>query len=369
MKIVSTSYVNTNSYDDPNKWLDRISFYTGLLEELAKQHHIDSIEQINYSGKLIRNGVTYHFLDFKKQKLYFPIRLHRYIKNLTPDVVFVNGFVFPLQIIQLRKAVGKNVKVIVLHRAEKPFTGLKYYLQKIADRSVDAYLFVSDEFGQEWIKKGIVENKEKIHEVIQSSSSFFPKSKEVSKKILDLSGDPVFLWVGRLDKNKDPITVVKAFANFLSFQPSAKLYMIYQDDKLATEVRKLINADNKDAIILVGKIEHQQLQLWYNAADYFISGSHYEGSGIAVCEAMSCECIPILTNIISFRRMTGPNKCGFLYEAGNADELLTILSKTKEINIEIERKKTLEQFKQELSFEAIAKKITKVINSLKPTDA
>ena len=364
MRIVSISYVNTNSYDDPNKWLDRISFYTGVLEELAKQHQIDSIEQINYSGKLIRSGVTYHFLNFKKQKLYFPNRLHRYIKTLKPDVVFVNGFIFPLQIIQLRKALGKNAKVIVLHRAEKPFTGLKYYLQKIADRSVDAYLFVSDEFGQEWIKKGIVESKEKIHEVIQSSSSFLPKSKEVSKKFLDLSGDPVFLWVGRLEKNKDPVTVVKAFANFLLIQPAATLYMIYQEDKLLTEVSNLIDAAGKDRIILVGKIEHQQLQHWYNAADYFISGSHYEGSGIAVCEAMSCGCIPILTNIISFRRMTGPNKCGLLYEAGNADHLLSILLKTNELNIEAEKKKTLEQFKQELSFEAIAKKITKVINSI-----
>lgn len=364
MRIVSTSYVNTNSYDDPIKWLDRISFYTGLLEELAKQHHIDSIEQINYSGKLIRNRVTYHFLDFKKRKLYFPNRLHRYIKNLNPDVVFINGFVFPLQIIQLRIALGKNIKVIVLHRAEKPFTGLKFYLQKIADRSVDAYLFVSDEFGQEWIKKGIVESKGKIHEVIQSSSPFLPESKEVSKKTLQLSGDPVFLWVGRLDNNKDPITVVKAFTSYLSIQPAAKLYMIYQDHKLLTEVKDLINIDNKGGIILVGKVEHQLLQLWYNAADFFISGSHYEGSGIAVCEAMSCGCIPILTNIISFRRMTGPNKCGSLYEAGNAEHLLSILLKTNEMNIEVERKKTLEQFKQELSFEAIAKKITKVISTI-----
>ncbi|HEU4859145.1 MAG TPA: glycosyltransferase family 4 protein [Chitinophagaceae bacterium] len=364
MKIVSTSYVNTHEYADPEKWLDRISFYTGLLEELAKQYQVESIEQINYEGIRKQNGVTYHFLNFKKKKLYFPFTLHRYIKNLRPDIVFVNGFVFPFQNIQLRKTLGQNVKIIVLHRAEKPFTGVKSYLQKIADRSIDGYLFVSAEFAEEWIKKGIIKSKKKIYEVIQSSSPFLPESKEVSKKILQLSGDPVFLWVGRLDKNKDPITVVKAFTRYLSIQPAARLYMIYQDDKLLTEVKDLINVDNKGGIILVGKVEHQLLQLWYNAADYFISGSHYEGSGIAVCEAMSCGCIPILTNIISFRRMTGPNKCGSLYEAGNAEHLLSVLLKTNEMNIEVERKKTLEQFNQELSFEAIAKKITKVITSI-----
>lgn len=369
MKIVSTSYVNTHEYADPEKWLDRISFYTGLLEELAKQYQVESIEQINYQGIRKQNGVTYHFLNFKKRKLYLPFKLHSYIKKLQPDIVFVNGFVFPFQIIQLRKTLGQNAKIIVLHRAEKPFTRAKSYLQKLADRSVDGYLFVSAEFADEWIKKGIIKSKNKIHEVIQSSSSFLPQSKEVSKKILDLRGDPVFLWVGRLDKNKDPITVIKAFTRYLSIRPAANIYMIYHDDKLLTEIQDLINADNKDRIILVGKIEHQQLGLWYNAADYFISGSHYEGSGIAVCEAMSCGCIPILTNIISFRRMTGPGKCGSLYEAGQAEHLLSILLKTNEMNIDIERKKTLEQFKKELSFEAIARKITEVINSLKPANA
>ena len=52
MKIVSTSYINTAGYTDPEKWLDRISFYTGLLEELAKHYEVESIEQINYSGRL-----------------------------------------------------------------------------------------------------------------------------------------------------------------------------------------------------------------------------------------------------------------------------------------------------------------------------
>src|SRR5262245_34018300 len=142
MKIVSTSYVNTNTYSDPERWLDRISFYTGLLEELTKYYSVESIEQINYNGSMQKNKVNYHFLNFKKNKLYFPFALHRYIKNLHPNIVFVNGFIFPLQIIQLRKALGRSAKIIVLHRAEKPFDGVKGYLQKIADRSVDAYFFV-----------------------------------------------------------------------------------------------------------------------------------------------------------------------------------------------------------------------------------
>ncbi|HET9745828.1 MAG TPA: glycosyltransferase family 4 protein [Chitinophagaceae bacterium] len=363
MKIVSTSYINTPEYTDPEKWLEKISFYTGLLEALARRYEVASIEQINYSGEFQRNGVRYHFLNFKKHQLYFPLALNRYIRNLDPDVVFVNGFVFPVQIIQLRKTLGKKVKIIVLHRAEKPFTGPKRLLQKIADDSVNAYLFVSDEFGEEWIKKGIIKDKKKIHEVMQSSSSFQPGNKDLAKRSLSIAGDPVFLWVGRLDNNKDPVTVVQAFKKYLSIRPSAKLYMIYQSEQILAEVKD-ISLGFKDAIHLVGKIDHRQLQTWYDAADFFISGSHYEGSGIAACEAMSCGCIPVLTNIISFRRMTGPGKCGLLYEPGNAEDLLSALLKTNEMYIEKEKEKTLEQFRAELSFEALSKKIETVINSI-----
>lgn len=366
MKIVSTSYVNTPEFTNPEKWLGRISFYTGLLEELARQHEVESIEQINYAGVLKQNGVTYHFLNFKERKLYFPFRLHRYIKNLGPQVVFVNGFVFPLQIIQLRKVLGKKVKIIILHRAEKPFGGVNGFLQSIADRSVDAYLFASDEFGDEWIKKGIIKNRDKIHEVVQASSSFKIQDKSAASKTLNINANPVFLWVGRLDQNKDPLTVIHAFIRFTSFQPSAKLYMIFQAEKLLDDVKRLINADDKisKSITLVGRMEHPQLQTWYNAADFFISGSHYEGSGISAIEAMSCGCIPILTDIISFRRMTGPGKCGLLYQAGNVEHLLSTLKSTNELNIEIEKQRTLKQFADELSFQAIAGKINKITDSL-----
>lgn len=366
MNIVSTSYANTTEYTEPGKWLERISFYTRLLEELAKQYQVESIEQINYKGVIKKNEVTYHFLNFKKKKLLFPTRLHHYIKKLRPDILFVNGFIFPFQIIQLRKTLGNDVKIIVLHRAEKPFNGIKGYLQKVADRSVDAYLFVSKEFGDEWIAKGIFKDNRKIHELMQSSSTFHREDKTEAKKTLNINCDSPLLWVGRLNTNKDPITVVKAFKDWLPYNPRAKLYMIYQTDELLQEVKKIIETDTKlsEAIVLIGKVEHRQLQAWYNAADFFISGSHYEGSGIAACEAMSCGCIPILTDIISFRKMTGPDKCGFLYQPGNADHLLSVLLKTKEIEIKLESEKVLRQFKEELSFEAIASKIKRVIDSL-----
>lgn len=365
MKIVSTSYINTAGFNDPEKWLGRISFYTGILEELAKNHQVESIEQISYNGKMERKGVQYHFLNFDKRCVYFPFRLHRFIKKLSPDVVFVNGFIFPLQIIQLRLTLGSKARIIVINRAEKPGTGLRKYLQRLADRCVQNYLFTSVEAGAVWVYQGIINKKDKISEVIQASSFFKVMNKELAQEEKGITGTPVFLWVGRLNGNKDPLNVLKGFAEYLKQQPSAKLYMIYQTEELIASIKNLCDEDQslQQSVKLVGEVTHTEMQYWYNSADFIISGSHSEGSGIAICEAMSCGCIPLVTNIPSFRKMTGPGKCGMLYEPGNVGSLLKALMQTSLLNMEEERIKTLHQFKEELSFEAIAEKINTIIKT------
>ena len=113
-------------------------------------HDVVSIERINYEGELVQNGVRYIFTRQKEKTTRFPFRMHRLIKNLRPDVVFVNGFIFPLQIIQLKLSLGKRVKIIVIHRSERPLKGIKRYLQKMAGTCVDAYLFASLDFKNKW---------------------------------------------------------------------------------------------------------------------------------------------------------------------------------------------------------------------------
>jgi len=295
--------------------------------------------------------------------LYFPWQLHRHIKKLKPDIVFVNGFIFPLQIIQLRLKLGRAVKIIVINHAEKPGKGIRKFLQEQADRFVNKYFFTATEMGAAWVQQGIIAHEEKIAEVMEASSVFSIVDKETALRKTGVTGSCAFLWVGRLDENKDPLTVIRAFGKFIQEQPTAKLYMIYHTEALINEIKILCKKDEKlaNAVTMVGKVAHHEMQYWYSSADFIIAASHYEGSGVAVCEAMSCGCIPLLTNIPSFNKMTGPGKCGLLFEAGNDAALLKILLQTKEMNLENERAKTLQQFKAGLSFEAIAKQIEKAI--------
>jgi glycosyltransferase involved in cell wall biosynthesis len=365
MVYVSVSYTQSLEFDLPETWLNRIEGYIGILECLAKENIVYHINQINFEGEYFHKGVRHYFLKFGEKRKLFPWQLNRFVKNITPDIIIVQGLHNPIQLILLHLILNKKTKIIAHHHAEKPLPGIKKYAQKLADRYIDAYLFASMDMGLEWVKKGNISSARKIHEVMEVSSNFHPVEGALAEQKTGISGNPAFLWVGRLNANKDPLNVVRAFLKYLKTQPDARLYMIYQTDELLADIKALLETNPQgNAIKLIGKVPHDDLLYWFNSADFLISGSHYEGSGTAVCEAMSCGCIPIVTDIFSFRMITDNGKCGILYEAGNEAALLDVLNQIGELDLEEKRELCLSFFREKLSFPAIAKQIQEIAKSL-----
>lgn len=365
MTYVFLTFDHFPELESGKDWLIKTKIYDGILQYLARQNTVYCLCTAGFNESYSRNGIQYKILDYGGKKSHFPWKLNFFVKSLKPDIVFVQGLHNPLQLIQLNFLLKKSTKIMVQHHAEQPFEGWRKKIQKIADKFVDAYLFASTEMGNNWVKKGNLRSSDKIHEVMEVSSTFHPIDQEQAKKTTEMAGNPNFLWVGRLNQNKDPLNVVSAFLNFADDNPTAKLYMIFHTDELAPELWSLIRKSaNGAAIIILGKVEHDELLFWYNAADYFISGSFYEGSGTALCEAMSCGCVPIVTDIPSFRMLTDYGNCGFLYEAGNKQELIAALKKTKDLNLKQMQINCLEYFNKNLSFEAIGKQIAQIAKSL-----
>lgn len=368
MRILFGTYVTIPEFNNPETWLRRIKGYAGIHEKLGLNNEVHSIEQISYEGRYHSNGVEYHFKRFTYKPAitrFFPWRQHRYMQQLRPDVVVVHGLHFAVHVIQLRLKLGPEVKIIVQHHAEKPGKGIRKWLQWIASHCINAYLFTAREMGLEWVRAGNIKDPAKIYEVMEASSTFYPEDRALARTKTQVSGETVFLWVGRLNENKDPLTVVKAFLRFLRHCPGARLYMIYHKAELLPAIDVLLEADplHREAVTLVGRVPHEELPHWFNSADFMIAASYYEGSGVAVCEGMSCGCIPLLTDILSFRKLTGYGQCGRLYPPGNVEALLAVLLQTLTMDRGEERRKTLEQFRSQLSFEAIAAQIQEVIAS------
>jgi glycosyltransferase involved in cell wall biosynthesis len=364
MRILHLTYRRINNYSDPEVWLKRTNFFVALLEQMAKKATILNIHCINYNGLVKRNGVEYHFLRQNFLQHWLPFALHAYVQSLKPEVIIVHGFANPWQVWLLRSKIGASVPILIQHHSEKGLRHYKRILQKHIDDFIAAYFFPSFEQAESWVEDKLIGNISKVHEVMEVPSVFFPMDKKSSRARTNASGEKVYLWVGRFDENKDPITLVSAFINFTRKNSGVRLYVVFQTQELIEEVNALLKEQPtaSQQIILVGKVEHDELLYWFNSADFIISTSRYEGMGVAVCEGMSCGCIPILTEIPSFNKMTGYGRCGILFKTGSIPDLVTALEKSLFLDVEKERERTLAIYKELLSAEAISSRMISVCN-------
>ena len=356
LTIVHLSYVYVGEYRDHDTWIRRINFFTTILSAMAKHATVKSVHCIGYEGAVKHNDVEFYFFNTGRFFAQFPLRIHDRVKEFNPDAVIVHGLVFPLQIILLRKALGSGVKIFVQHHAEKPLRFYKRFLQAIADRYVEAYFFTAFGLAEPWVTSRQIGDASKIFEVMEVSSVFSPVDANTEDRAKR------YLWVGRLDGNKDPLTLIKGFGKFSEEVRGVKLTIIYRDGNLHQEVALLLEKNNwKDSIDLKEDVPHEALSTWYNKSGFILSTSHYEGSGTAVCEGMSCGCIPVVTDIPSFGMMTGKGKVGFTFKAGDVNSLTQALYKTTLIEQEAERHKVIRHFTEHLSNEAIATRMLKII--------
>jgi glycosyltransferase involved in cell wall biosynthesis len=366
MRIVNISHVSFPDEHDPEQWIQKSFFFKGIWEAVACMDEVIFIDFIGYEGRLKRNGIEYWFYKRTKEALRLPVDIHRAVAKQNPDVIVVHGMRSPLQVLLLRLITGRKSRIVIQDHGGGYFQHpVKKFFQRLADKVADAYFFTSLQQADILLCEGIINDKKKIREVMEISSVFKPLEKDDAKKITNVSGKDTYIWVGHLNANKDPMLAVKAFTEYVSEGGNGSLYMIFQSEELLPEIQGWLKEHNQAAkhIHLVGKMEHQQLQYWYSSVDFIISTSQYEAGGVSVCEGMSCGCIPILSDIPSFRSMTN-DQCGIIFEQGNQRALLQSLQTSALIDKEVERLKTLTCFNKYLSFEAIAQRIHDILHSL-----
>ena len=214
-------------------------------------------------------------------------------------------------------------------------------------------MFTSARQAVTWREAGMISEKQRIYEVIENSTNFKPLSRDKSHSTL--TGEPVFLWVGRLNSNKDPLTVLEGFAQASRDLPNPHLFMIYSSTELLDAVKSIIQRLNlSDHVHLLGKQPHERLEALFVEADYFLLGSHEEGSGFALLEALACGVTPIVTDIPSFRHITGDATVGALWAPGDPQSLASAIRLV--VSRKSDRDATRKFFEECLSFRALGEK-------------
>jgi len=367
IKLIDLTFYANEEFDDPVELVVSQQHSYGYICFIKNKLNIKVVKHFVRDAKVWVNGVPYTLFRGINKPGYISFKTLRHLAAEKADIILVQGLGFPVQVLMLRLWMGKKTTIIAQHHAERPMKRIGRLLQKMADKYIQGYLFTVWDNAEEWYALKIIRDKHKYHELLELSTSFTPKNKQEARQAKGIKEGDIFLWVGRLEANKDPMTVLRGFASYLPNNPNAFLYMAYQETNLLTEVQSLIDEHPllKKHVYLLGKIPHSDLQDWFSAADFYLSGSHREGSGTALVEAMACGCIPVVTNIPSFNKIAGNGRFGFLYEASNPASLLAVLNNLPTTGRSQLSAAIVTYFEEQLSLKAIANGLFNICNTLK----
>jgi glycosyltransferase involved in cell wall biosynthesis len=205
-----------------------------------------------------------------------------------------------------------------------------------------------------------------VFEVMESSTTVRPIGRADARRATQLAGNPALLWVGRLNANKDPLTVLDGFERCAALLPTASLTMVYGTDELLPDVRARLqsSATLRDRVTLVGRVPHQRVGSFFSAADMFVVGSHHEGSGYALLEACACGVVPIVTDIPSFRAITARGSWAALWTPGDAAAFADAVVRAARSDPGRSRPAIEEHFNRCLSWPAIGRRAVEIYGAV-----
>ena len=118
---------------------------------------------------------------------------------------------------------------------------------------------------------------------------FRPGDREAARRALGLpAGEPLLLYVGRLDREKSVDRVLLAFDRLAGTLPLAHLWLVGQGQESQALQRLAARLGSGGRIHFAGVRDHDRLAAWYQAADLFLFASETETQGLVLAEAAAC---------------------------------------------------------------------------------
>lgn len=368
--VVFVNFSYPAAVADPDQLLARFAGLTGWADGvMAAGGRATVIQRFGRDARLERNGVACHFVaddhgpDLRSWQR--SEEVHRCIVAVCREIgadggaaiLHLNGLMYGLQAWLMRRRLPRAVPIVAQHHAERPPTGVRTAYVSRGLRAVDGFFFTARPQADPWLAAGLILPDQPIFEVMEGSTPFRWQERRAARRQTGISGDPVFLWVGRLIDGKDPLTVLRGFEEVLADRPAARLVMVYGSDDLLPQVRERLATSPAltSAVTLLGQLPHAQVEPVCNSADYFVLGSHSEGSGYALAEALACGVVPVVTDIPSFRWMTDDGQIGALWPPGDAGAFAAAARRALSLDLQEQSTAARRQFDRRLSFDAIGR--------------
>jgi glycosyltransferase involved in cell wall biosynthesis len=361
LHAVHVSFFSDPQQRSPEQLLDAWPTLVDVAEAASRcAIRVSVVQACPYSKQLVRNGVRYCFQPFgdapsSRENV---AGFRELIGRLAPDVLHVHGLGFPRHVLSMA-AHAPGIPIILQDHADRPprIWRRAHWRREMAQAA--AVTFCTREHARPFITAGLLSPSAHVYQIPEATSRFSRGDREHARRVTQIEGDPAVLWVGHLDENKDPLTVLAGISEAARTLPDLRLWCCFGTAPLMRKVQKRIADDPMlfGRVRLLGRVPHEQVEHLMRAADIFVLGSHHESTGFSLIEAMACGLPPVVTDIPSFRSLTGAGTAGMLWPCNDAGALSeAVRSVARRLDSEL-RAAVRAHFERELSFDSLGSKL------------
>ena len=284
-------------------------------------------------NKFLRNGLR------SLQDWRISLAIAKSIKSQPVDVIeFMDihseGYVY------LRQNPRKNRKTKVIIRSHTPWGLLRSYYSNKERQGVDGWWAINREnycfkacdavtTPSQDLKNKLI----KIYNLPDEKITVIPNIIDTNhfRPLSRMRDDQPFniLHVGRFERAKGVITLIKAFIEFAKIGTECKLINVGQARGSSfAECHELLKSSGMiNKVKFTGIVSYEDLPRYYADADVVVVASEiYESFSYTVAQAMACSKPVIASNIGGIPETLDSGRLGLLFEPGNINSLFEKLS-------------------------------------------
>ena len=361
------SLVRPRERVDPDALLASWPTLTDVAQAVARAGaDVTVVQSFHRDAEILRGDVRFRFVAEpalpRRAAGLAPRRIAAAVNRSNPDVIHVNGLDFAGHTRALCKL---GAPVLAQDHASVP--GVRRLARRWALANVDAVAFTHADQAVPFVADGSLQPATPVFSVPESSTRFSPGPQAEARAETGIHGDPAVLWIARLDRNKDPLTVLGAIERASAALPGLQLWCCFHEQPLLDQVCHRIETSPalRGRVHLLGKVTREQVQALCRAADFFMLASQREGSGYSLMEAIACGTTPIVSHIPPFRALTGDGSIGALVRPGDAEGFANALVELAGRPRDELRRKALAHFEHSLSFDGVGSRLVEIYSKLR----
>ena len=315
--------------------LDRgwdISIISEKPSEESLSYFDERVKLLSLGTSFIDQNSNIYFSIFKNILYYFKIR--KYIKKHSPDVLLAAKNI-PVSII-LKISLKNKFKLIIREAVDPKHSSItqRSFFSRFLINNIKGFLYPKSDniiAISEGVKQSLIKNFKLDSSIIKTI--YNPASDEkilsLAKEEIDsnlVSDKPLIISVGRLTKQKDHITLLKAF-NKISSKIDCNLYIVGEGSERDNLEKFIVNNNIGDRVKLLG----YQNNPWkfMSKSKIFILPSIWEGFGNVIVESMLIG-IPVISSDCPSgpKEILNDGESGKLFKVGDYIHLSKIIEDT-----------------------------------------